>query len=85
MSFDEIIGKRIRDKRTELGLSQEELAKRLGYSGKSMISLIEMGKRSLNASQIVPLAKALDCDIDELIDDSAPATLAMTKHYVQIY
>lgn len=63
MTFDQIIGLRIRDRRTELGLSQAELAKKLGYSGKSMVSLIETGKRSLNASQIRPLAKALRSSI----------------------
>lgn len=68
MTFDEIIGLRIKDRRTELGLSQAELAKKLGYSGKSMVSLIETGKRSLNASQIGPLAKALECSIDDLVD-----------------
>lgn len=68
MTFDEIIGLRIKDRRTELGMSQAELAKKLGYSGKSMVSLIETGKRSLNASQIGPLAKALECSIDDLVD-----------------
>ena len=73
MTFDQIIGLRIKDRRTELGLSQAELAKKLGYSGKSMVSLIETGKRSLNASQIRPLAKALECSIDDLVD--GPASL----------
>lgn len=38
MKTSELIGKRIKDKRTELGMSQDELAAKLGYSGKSMIS-----------------------------------------------
>jgi len=72
MKFDEIIGRRIKDRRMALGISQADLAKKLGYSGKSMISLIETGKRSLNASQIAPLAKALSCDIDDLLDGTDP-------------
>lgn len=72
MKASEIIGKRIRDRRVELGLSQEELAKKLGYSGKSMISLIESGKRELGITQISPLAKILECSVGDLVDDIIP-------------
>lgn len=40
----ETIGKRILQRRKELGLSQEELAKRVGYKGQSGIREIESGK-----------------------------------------
>ena len=39
-----IIGYRIRQRRTELGYSQEEVAHLLGLNSKAMISLIEKGR-----------------------------------------
>ena len=40
--------KRIRSRREELGISQDELAKRIGYKSRSSINKIEMGKRHRN-------------------------------------
>ena len=70
--FDKTIGYRIKERRLELGLSQRELADRLGYKAKSAISMIERGERALNASQILPFAEALDCSIDDLLDGIKP-------------
>lgn len=50
---------RVRKKRIELGLSQEELAERMGYSSRSSINKIEMG-RPVTQKIIIRLAKALD-------------------------
>ena len=54
------IGQRIRDKRKELGLSQEELAVRMGLKSKSTICKIEQGKDNLTQESIVKYAKALN-------------------------
>lgn len=67
-NFDKMIGSRIRERRLAMELTQTELAARLGYANKSMVSLIENGKRALNASQILPVAEALGCSIDDLLD-----------------
>lgn len=72
MKSIEIIGARIKNRRIALGMSQTELAKKLGYSNKSMISLVESGKRDLNMSQLYTLANALDCTTSDLIDDIDP-------------
>ena len=50
----------IKKRRQELGLSQQELAERVGYSGKSMISQIESGMVDLPESMIMKFAIALD-------------------------
>lgn len=42
-----------------MGLTQDELAKRLGYSEKSMVSKIESGKVDLTQSKIVAFSNAL--------------------------
>lgn len=57
--MNNITGKRIADRRQQLGLSQTQLAERLGYSDKTAISKIENGISQLNQSKIVAFADAL--------------------------
>lgn len=54
------IGNRIRNRREELGLSQDELGKRLGYKSRSSINKIELDQRNLTQSKIKAIADALD-------------------------
>lgn len=53
------IGQRIKQRREELGLSQEELAHALGYKNRSSINKIELDKQQLRQEKIVDIAKAL--------------------------
>jgi repressor LexA len=54
------IGENIRRRREALGLTQEELAVRLGYKSKSSINKIEMGINDLPQKKIVKFAQALN-------------------------
>ena len=54
------IGQRVKIRREELGMSQEELAKKIGYKSKSSINKIELGFRVLTQSKIKAIADALD-------------------------
>ena len=54
------IGERIKTRREELDISQEELAKRLGYKSRSSINKIELGANNLTQSKIKAIADALD-------------------------
>lgn len=54
------IGESIRKRREELGYTQEELAKKLGYKSKSTITKIEMGINDITQSKIFAFAQALD-------------------------
>lgn len=54
------IGNRIRNRREELGLSQDELGKRLGYKSCSSINKIELDQRNLTQSKIKAIADALE-------------------------
>lgn len=54
------IGSRIRNRREELGLSQDELGKRLGYKSHSSINKIELDQRNLTQSKIKAIAEALE-------------------------
>lgn len=55
------IGKRIKDKRIELGLSQKELAHRMGYKSEAAISKVEHGEDNITTDRISKFAKALNC------------------------
>lgn len=81
----------IKARRLELGLSQEELAIKVGYSGKSMIAHIEKGDVDLTQSKIVAIAKALSIPpgdlmgwTDEPTKDNEPATIRPLTNRGQI-
>ena len=58
--MENTIYQRIKHRRQELGMSQEELAKKIGYSHKTAVCKIEAGQRKLKEDVIVKLASALD-------------------------
>lgn len=62
--------KNIKQKRLEHGWTQTELAVRMKYRDKSMISKIEAGKVDLSRSKILEFAKVLDCTASELMGDT---------------
>lgn len=53
------LGKKIKLRREELGFSQEELAKKLGYKSRSTINKIELGINDITQHKIVAFAEAL--------------------------
>ena len=53
------IGSRIRARREELDMSQEELGRMLGYKSRSSINKIELDARNLTQSKIKAIADAL--------------------------
>lgn len=54
------IGERIKKRRTELGMSQQELAEKTGYTSRSSINKIELNQRNLTQSKIKTIADALE-------------------------
>lgn len=54
------IGNRIKKRRIEIGLSQEDLAVTLGYKSRSSINKIEKDGRGLPQSKIIEIAHALN-------------------------
>lgn len=51
---------RIKARREELNMSQEELANKLGYKSRSSVNKIEKGENDIPQSKIAAFAKALD-------------------------
>ncbi len=78
------LGDRIRLRREELRMSQEELATRLGYKSRSTIAKIESGENDLTQSKIVAFAEALNTTARWLLDyDDSDTTLPPGAHRPQ--
>ena len=70
---------RIRTRREQLNMSQEELAKRLGYKSRSTIAKIESGENDITQSKIVAFAKALGVKPGYLMGwEDAPASPSLS-------
>ena len=79
------IGDRIKARRTELGLSQEELALKVGYTSRSTVNKIEKGTRRPQVEDLKKIADVLDVDMDYLyngitIDVDKKRTIADESH-----
>ena len=63
----------IKSRRIELGMTQSQLAEKLGYADKSMIAKIEKGAVDLQQSKIIALAEALKMKPSDLMGwDESP-------------
>lgn len=52
----------MKQRRLELGMSQEELARKVGYTDRSSIAKIESGKVDISIETLKKIAAALDAD-----------------------
>lgn len=64
--IDRLVRQRLRSLRTALGMSLDELAARTNLSA-STISRVETGRRTLGLDVLLPLAGALQIDLDALL------------------
>lgn len=62
------LGENIKQARMKAQISQDELAKRLGYKSRSTIAKIESGENDLTQKKVAAFAKALNVSIDFLMD-----------------
>lgn len=62
------IGNKIKERREELGLSQDELAEMMGYKSRSTIAKIEKGVNDVTQTNIVKFAKVLKTTPAYLMD-----------------
>ena len=63
-----LLGKRIREERLRLNLTQEKLAEDIGIST-SYLGQIERGERSVTLDKLIPLANRLGVTVDFLLAD----------------
>ena len=61
---------RIRKRRKELGMTQDELARLTGYNDRSSIAKIEAKKADLSQSKIIAFSEALKVTTSYLMDES---------------
>lgn len=60
-------GEKIRNRRIELEMTQQQLAERMGYKHKSSINKIELGQTDVTIDQVPLFAKALDVPVSFLM------------------
>lgn len=60
-------GERVKERRLALGMSQEELSMACGYSHRSSINNIELGKNGVPNGKVGIIAKALKCRPEDLL------------------
>jgi transcriptional regulator with XRE-family HTH domain len=72
-----VVGQRIREKRKERGLSQEELGEKAGFHF-SYIGGVERAEKNITIVNLQKIANALEIEIYELFKDhdAKPRTLA---------
>ena len=62
------LGHRIKVRRVDCRLKQEELADRIGMN-QGQLSQVERGLLGLSVSQLVAIARALDCGVSDLLEE----------------
>lgn len=81
-----MIGKKVKARREQLGLTQEELAKKLGYKSKSTINKIELDINDVSQSKLVRLAAALEVDPGYFIEiEPANDHTELITEYVELF
>lgn len=68
-----IIGERIKCKRQEKGITQEQLAEKMDLSV-AYLSRVERGKSSINLKRLVEMSELLGINVSELITGTNPKT-----------
>ena len=77
------IGTRIRKRREELGLTQEELAKKLGYANRSSVNKVETS-REISIKKINAYADALETTVADLMGWENEPVLEIVKTDVEL-
>ena len=81
------IGEKIHNRRTELGISAIDLAKRVGVS-RGFIYLLEQGESGVSPERLCDFARALSVDVKDLdpdakqIEHTTPAWLVFASYFI---
>ena len=81
----------IKNRRKELGMTQDQLATKLGYTDRSMIAKIESGVVDINVSTLKKIAKALDTNTSKIsalvgkMDNVTKSTVKVDKRKAVAY
>ncbi len=83
MSYLTEFGKRIKHRRLELDMTQEELARQVGYTSRSSINKIELGLVDLPQSKISAIANALGVSPAYLLGWETDGSSASLSHLIR--
>lgn len=61
------IGERVKERRLELGMTQEELADKVGFKTRASVSRLECGDRNIPLSKLRKLAEVLETTVGYLM------------------
>lgn len=80
------VGDRIREKREELGMTQEELSKKLGYKSRSSVNKME-NARELPLKKVTMMADVLGCSPSYLMgwDEEVNTQSTISKSNVDLF
>ena len=80
------VGDRIREKREELGMTQEELSKKLGYKSRSSVNKME-NARELPLKKVTMMADVLGCSPSYLMgwDEEVNTQSTISKSSVDLF
>lgn len=67
MNIKQVLGKKIKEKRIQQALTQEQLAEKIGISPKSL-SQIELGNNFVSADNLEQICSALNVHVKNLFD-----------------
>lgn len=67
-----MLGEKIKKFRKSLGMTQVELAKKVGYCNRNAISMIEIGKNDVPTEKLSKIAIALGVSVSDLLEDNKP-------------
>ncbi len=63
------IGKNIRNTREQLGLSQSQLAEKVGKKSTAFIAYVEAGERNISTLDLLTIARVLETTVSELVGE----------------
>lgn len=78
-----MIGDKVKQRRQELGLTQEELAHKMGYKSKSTINKIEKNVHDVSQSNLLKLASVLECHPSYFIDVEIKHNEHYSEHLIE--
>ena len=76
MSLDLLVGRRIQQAREEVGFSQEELARKLGYSSATAVHYLEKGQRKLKVEDLRKLSQIFNKKVDFFLKEEPTDQIA---------
>lgn len=77
------IGDRIKERRLDLGMTQEELADKVGFKARASVSRLEGGDRNIPLSKLKKLAEVLETTVGYLMgmEDNMGTTTTNTGNH----